>query len=241
MSGSPTRAIGPAPAGLFSQPALPAIMAAQPDSGKRQVAKLTRKQAPDRKTLAPIGGVEWSVLMPTYPPRRKLPTAYSTEIGRIISRWAYVEWRLKSIVYLLLKVNPKQGRVVVPQASAVQAFHLIQQLLPLRNIDLPPNKLKAIKKKLERTEEFRNAIAHGVWLTVDETDLPVLQITRRLRLFSRVDTARAKVNPQALPLKLEILRQVVKEIDGTARFCDWLFDKVRHALVFAQGPSSLDG
>ena len=78
-------------------------------------------------------------------------------------------------------------------------------------------------------------------MTVDETDLPVLQITRRLGLFPRVDTAKAKVDPLALPLKLEILRQVVKEIDGTAQFCDWLFGTVHRALVLAQGAGSLDG
>ena len=175
--------------------------------------------------------------MPTYPVRHKLPTAYSTEIGKIISRWAYVEWRLKSIVYGLLKINPKIGRVVVRQASAVQAFQMVQELLPLRNIPVAPKDLKAIKRKLERIEEFRNAIAHGIWLKHDKTDLPALQITRSLPLFADLDRGsptKAKVDPRGLPLEIKRLREVVNEIDDIARFCDWLFGTLSKVMTLVQ-------
>ena len=174
--------------------------------------------------------------MPTFPPRHRLPTAYSTEIGKIISRWAYVEWRLKSIVYVLLMIDPKQGRVVVPQASAVGAFQMVQELLPLRGIK-PSLDLKAIKEQLENIEEFRNAVAHGVWLKHDQTVLPTLQITRKLKLFLGFGAGlpkTAKVDPRPLPLKLETLREVVIKIDKVAKFCDQLFDGISSALAAAK-------
>ena len=56
--------------------------------------------------------------MPTYPVRRKLPVAYSTEIGRIITRWAWLEWELKRVAYTILEIGPKEGRLSVREPRA---------------------------------------------------------------------------------------------------------------------------
>jgi hypothetical protein len=134
--------------------------------------------------------------------------------------------------------------VVVPQASAVQAFQMVRELLPLWEIEADPKGLKAVKRRLERIEEFRNAIAHGIWLKHDKTDLPALQITRSLPLFADLDngSTKAKVDPRALPLELKRLREVVNEIDGIAQIIDELFRRTRFAVMVKKDRErSLDG
>ena len=56
--------------------------------------------------------------MATYPVRDKLPISHTTEIGRIITRWAFLEWLLRQIAYLLLDLNPKAGRLAVRDPRA---------------------------------------------------------------------------------------------------------------------------
>ena len=93
---------------------------------------------------------------------------------------------------------------------------------------------KALKNQIKETEEFRNAVAHGVWLKHDQTALPMLQITRNLKLFPKFSggyPTKAKVDPRAMPLTLEALRVVVDRIDTVAKICDQLFVGVGQGLA----------
>ena len=49
--------------------------------------------------------------MDMHPMRWRLPAAYSTEIGRIITEFARVEWALKAVAFNALGINEKQGRL----------------------------------------------------------------------------------------------------------------------------------
>ena len=76
--------------------------------------------------------------MPTYPVRPNLPVAYSTEIGRIITRWARLEWELKRIAYTILQIGPKEGRLSVREPRAHEHLTMIEDLMRVRGLDLPP-------------------------------------------------------------------------------------------------------
>ena len=113
--------------------------------------------------------------MATHPIRFRLPTSYNTEIGRIIQHWALLEWRIRSIAYLLLDLDPKRGRVAVREVRINMYVTMIEDLSKIRSIKLDID-TKQLKKNLEKLAYLRNAIAHGIWVKHPQTLKPVLQI-----------------------------------------------------------------
>ena len=51
--------------------------------------------------------------MSEFPVIYNLPADHEREIGRIMIRWAHLEWKFKHTCYLLLGVGPKEGRLTV--------------------------------------------------------------------------------------------------------------------------------
>ena len=72
--------------------------------------------------------------MKTFPVIKRLPTNYYTHIGRVVSRWAYLEWKLRRIVYALLQVGPKHGRIAVREPRVVDCIVMIEDLMFLEKM-----------------------------------------------------------------------------------------------------------
>ena len=115
--------------------------------------------------------------MAVYPARYRLPVSYSTEIGRIITRWAYLEAVLRTTAYLILRVGAKHGRVAVREPRVVDYVTMLQDLMHLESLKTRVD-LKTLKKSLEEIEALRHKLAHGIWLKHPSTKLPVLQIVK---------------------------------------------------------------
>ena len=102
-------------------------------------------------------------VMGAYPVRRRLPVKYSTEIGRIITRFAFLESQLRAMTYKLLMVNDKQGRLAVRAPRVVDHITMIQDLAALAKLELKVD-WKKLKAFCREAESFRNRLAHGIWL-----------------------------------------------------------------------------
>ena len=155
--------------------------------------------------------------MATHPIRFRLPTNYSTEIGRIIQRWAFLEWRMRSIAYLLLDLDPKRGRIAVREPRCTDYLIMIEDLIKLRSIkfNTKDKRHKNFKKKLVELQSFRNAIAHGVWLKHSATQKPVLQVVAGSYPPSPgKETVKARIEPQAVELDLENLKHIRTGIEA---------------------------
>jgi hypothetical protein len=95
---------------------------------------------------------------------QRLPTSYVTGIGRVISRWAYLEWLISRMTYEALGVNPKQGRLAVRQARPDEYVTLIQDLLKTRKLSVPiPDPDPTLKARLRKAKAARDYLAHGLW------------------------------------------------------------------------------
>jgi hypothetical protein len=162
--------------------------------------------------------------MPMYPVRRKLPVAYSTAIGRIITRWAWLEWELRGVIYTLLNIGPKEGRLSVRAARASEYNTMIQDLMHVRRVSLSPHLksgLKSAKDAISHHGDLRNALAHGIWIKRDETPLPVLQVVggdlfRQLKYPEPLP--KSKIEPRALAFELPALKAISNDIELQIKF-----------------------
>lgn len=162
--------------------------------------------------------------MPSYPVRRKLPAAYSTEIGRIVTRWAWLEWELKRIAYAVLEIGPKEGRLSTRDDRADKYMVMIEDLMRVRKVTMSDElkrQLPPLKKALTHHTDLRNALVHGIWIKRPETKLPVLQVVSG-DLFKKAQfpqlSDKAKIEPRALAIELPALRAMVRDTERFIQF-----------------------
>ena len=97
------------------------------------------------------------------PVRYRLPRSYSTEIGRFITRWAYLEWVLSETLYMLIGTSPKIGRLAVREPKIGDHLTIMEKTAALRGITISVN-WKKIRTIMQTMESFRNKLAriiHG--------------------------------------------------------------------------------
>lgn len=101
---------------------------------------------------------------------------YALIVGRVVTLFAYVEWMLRDIVYRLVNIGPKNGRIIVKDFRANEYPDLIATLAELNNIDIKFD-AKTLSKLLDECESNRNMLAHSIWFKEEDGGLSV-QITR---------------------------------------------------------------
>ena len=99
-----------------------------------------------------------------------LPAWLNREAGRIIIRWAHLEFRLQQIVWHLLLVTEEQGRVAVREPRVSDRIDMIVDLAKLRNLTIDFDRWTKIKTDAEPLNSKRDLLAHGIWaLHPDQT------------------------------------------------------------------------
>lgn len=149
--------------------------------------------------------------------RYRLPTSYNIEIGRFITRWAYLEWMVSEILYSLMGVDPKIGRLAVREPPIEARLTLVQKTAGLQKVAVSVN-WKKLKSTLQEMADFRNKLAHGIWLDDPNTPHPaVRQVTGSYTPKQGGKSYDAKIHPASLPVPLYELRNAVAGIDHANR------------------------
>ncbi len=151
----------------------------------------------------------------TYPTRYRLPVSYSTEIGRIMTRWAYIEWQLEQITYRVVGVGQKIGRLAIREPRIDAHITMIEDVMKLRKITVNTD-LTKLSIGLVQLKNFRDAIAHGIWIKHPSTKLPTLQYTKGKWSIAAMPNTKRVVEPQGFPITIEILREFVWSLKGAA-------------------------
>lgn len=152
----------------------------------------------------------------TFPLRYRLPVAYSTEIGRIMTRWAFIEWQLQQITYRVVGVDQKIGRLAIREPRTDSHVTMIADVMKRRRITVSTD-LTKLSVGLIQIKNFRDAIAHGIWIKHPSTKLPMLQYTKGKWSLPAMPKTKRVVEPQGVPVTIEKLREFVKSIEGAAR------------------------
>ncbi len=171
--------------------------------------------------------------MSVYPVLLSLPVSHSREIGRIITHYAHLEWRLRLVIYALLNIGPKEGRIAVRETRAEEYVTMIEDLLSVKKIRVNVNSKKS-KKFLTLLREHRNTLAHGIWVKHPSSRSPVLQLAKGIWQpdpSKPQRRARRIIEPEGAVIRVTELRQFVRLIDQAARTAAKLEGEVRAALV----------
>ena len=151
--------------------------------------------------------------MQQVPVRYRLPVSYSTEIGRIITRWAHLDWVLSETLYLLIPTSSEIGRLAVRQAGIGEYLTIIEKTARLQGVTVNVN-WKKFRTIMQTTEAFRNKLAHGVWIKDPSSNWPALrQVKGTYVLKHGAESIDARISPASLPVPFGELKNVVKGID----------------------------
>jgi hypothetical protein len=101
--------------------------------------------------------------MQTLPIRVHLPAAWLKEIGQIITFYSFYEYGLRRAIYLVLGINPKQGRIAVRELRGQEQVDMLANLLMLADIK-PPTDLKTIERLTKSYNAERDRLAHCIWM-----------------------------------------------------------------------------
>ena len=147
-----------------------------------------------------------------FPLRHRLPVNYYALIGRVITRWAIIEYKLDHLVFTALDISQEEGRLSVRGQRASERIKLVQDILHIKKASLPV-KWKEVRDTLEEMESFRNRLAHSVWIHHSETKTPVLQDTSTKYITDLPPKHRGKIDPVAVSVPLGKLKTLAASMD----------------------------
>ncbi len=151
--------------------------------------------------------------MPTYPIRARLPASYVMQIGRVITRWSLLELTLRQTAYALIQVDPKIGRLMVREPAAGAFVTMLADAMAVRGLTTTVD-MKALRKGLVTLEDYRNKLAHGIWVKHSATAEPVLQETRDNSPDQSGGYPKARINPRAVTISVETMKAWVTGIEN---------------------------
>ena len=174
--------------------------------------------------------------MSKYPIRKSLPASHTRELGRVMHRWANLEWLLRETARQLLRTGPKETRLVIGTLSAGRCRDLLQDLMAIRDIKVKTD-LKQLKNTLDRLQIHRNHLAHGVWVSWPKDPRPVLQLLTEGpwqpdpgKPPPKRKGRKRKIDPEGIPLAAKDLRALTEQIDKALDTCLQLDGEVLDAV-----------
>jgi len=146
----------------------------------------------------------------------KTPASLSREVGRIIVHWAYFEHYLQDIVWLLLDLDDKRGRVAVRDPRAEDRIDMIADLAALRGINLPTQELAKFKSRTKEIAALRDLLAHGRWVKhPNNHSFRVVRTRGNYPKDVRGDHSRKRrIDPEAIEPTVAGLRSIIDAIKG---------------------------
>lgn len=156
--------------------------------------------------------------MAVHPIRETLPPRHLEALGGVIMAWAQLERNLRFLIYEILGVGPKEGRLAVREPRLSDVVALVRDLLEVKELT-PPPELGALSDAIRTVEPWRNALAHGIWLSVSEIQEPVLQITAGNVLPKINGQRKEKIDPRGEPVTVAMLQTIEENIRTAHAYC----------------------
>ena len=97
------------------------------------------------------------------PVTKALPAGLAATIGQIIAREAYLEWVLGQVMYSLMEISIKQGRVILKFPRPGQYVAAIRDLYDFHGIE-PAVSLEDMSRKLDVADRTRNVLTRSVYM-----------------------------------------------------------------------------
>lgn len=152
-----------------------------------------------------------------------LPISLLREIGRVTVTYANLEDRLSKVIYLLLDIDPKRGRLAVREPRATDRLEVIRDLMQLSNITVSID-MQNLAANMSRIQRERDQLAHGIWVRESVTKKTYLRLIKGS--WQPIKGLRGKtsrrVTPQGIIFGVDECRELVRSIADTAEAIEHL-------------------
>ncbi len=167
-----------------------------------------------------------------------LSIALTREIGRVIVGHALLELCLSRIIYKLIDVDPKFGRLAVREPRAIDRLELIFDLAEVQGIRLKINKT-LYRDAVKVCVSQRDQLAHGIWVRDPKTRMLFLRITKGSWQPVKGQRGKTKrlIKPEAIQYNAEDARVLRQIIDQTTSMINELGVAIQAALASSQNKS----
>lgn len=164
-----------------------------------------------------------------------LPPDIAVSIGQIMAVWSFHDWKLQQIIYKLLDIDPKKGRVAAGQPRGAEVTKRIEELLMLHNINID---LAPIRKNISTLEQQRDMLGHGVWLRNPENgDIYVQRTSGKWQPPGEIDGTSRRIKPEAVKIDVAYLEDQREKMKAQAALAETLFNQVVLSLQASQKDS----
>jgi hypothetical protein len=97
------------------------------------------------------------------PLHRGLPTETAAAIGAIVARHAYIDWLLGQVMYSLMEISIKQGRVIMKLPRPRVFICAVEDLFEFHGLEKKFD-FEGLAKKLERADRVRRELTRSVYM-----------------------------------------------------------------------------
>lgn len=150
---------------------------------------------------------------------REVPASINREIGRIIVRWAFVEFCLQKIVWRLVGVDDAVGRLAIRDPRATDRIDMIVDLAALHSIKIDKAQIREFREQVNYGQIHRDILAHGLWGKYPDGSLRVVRSTgQHPKNIKQVPHRSRRVAPSALTVTVEQLRDAIEKIDWIIKY-----------------------
>lgn len=166
----------------------------------------------------------------------RLPPRMSNIVGRIIVRYAALEYKLNAAIAVMLQLQRVEWRLVLKEPRVHERLETIQDLLALRDITIATN-FEEFSDLLETVNRERDQIAHGIWLQHPVTKKIYLRLTKGMwkRTAPYQNKIKRPIAPQSILFGVEECRAVLARIDGAIKLIQVLGREIDAARKASPG------
>ena len=154
-----------------------------------------------------------------------LPADVAAAIGAIVARHAYLDWLLGQVMYSLMEISIKQGRVIMKLPRPRVYVAAVKELLEFHEIETKYD-FEDLAKRLEKADRARRELTRSVYMR--DTDSRELRI---LLARSHWDPGPGgELQPELEELDRTLLTQKRKVVDEAVKCVEKLQDATNKLL-----------
>src|SRR3954469_23533986 len=98
------------------------------------------------------------------PLSKPLGTEAASAVGALIARHTYLDWVLGQVMYNLMEISIKQGRVIMKLPRPRVYIAAVRELLEFHQLRMKFD-FEALARKLEAAESARREITRSIYMT----------------------------------------------------------------------------
>jgi hypothetical protein len=160
--------------------------------------------------------------MPKPPPeyhetyaRADLPQALTREIGKIVTRWAFLEYQIQAFIWDLAGVDQRVGRLAMREPRITDRWDVMLDLAALQGVKVDTKQLSSFKTGLNELQSKRDLFAHGVWTKPKGKGRPWHVILARGNHARDVEIPHRnrRISPEGVSVSAEQLRIIADRIE----------------------------